>query len=166
MRKRLKSVFILVLCFICIYSFQSFAFEKNDIEVSNIVLSQEEINEILALGNTYTPEERATGMIISATAAINDNYKLLQFVGTILCKPEVVKCGFENIVVQRRVSSSSSWTHYYTFDDSLEESNAHTAIKAVTTNTGYEYRVVCNLYAKKNIFSVERIDMVSNIMAW
>ncbi|MBO5397225.1 MAG: hypothetical protein J6A97_10135 [Clostridia bacterium] len=166
MKKKIKSVFIIVLCFISIFSFQTFALEKNDIEVSNIVLSQEKINEILALGNTYTPDERATGLIVSATAAINDDHKLLQFVGTILCMTNVVKCGFENIVVQRRTSSSSSWTHYYTFDDSYGDTNAHSVVKAVTTNTGYEYRVICNLYAKKNIFSVERIDMVSNIMAW
>ena len=166
MKKKIKAVFIIVLCFISIFSSQAFAFEKNDIEVSNIVLSQEEINEILALGNTYTPEERASGLILTATAAIDDDYKLLQFVGTMMCIGEVVKCGFENIVVQRRASSSSAWTHYYTFDDSYEESTSHTVIKAVTTNKGYEYRVVCNLYAKKNIFSVERIDMVSNIMAW
>ena len=166
MQNKIKSVFIVVLCFICIFSFQAFALEKNDIEVSDIVLSQEKINEILALGNTYTSDERATGLIISATAAINDNYKLLQFVGTINCMPDVVKCGFEDIIVQRRASSSSAWTHYYTFDDSYEESTFHTAIKAVTTNTGYEYRVTCTLYAKKNIFSVERIDMVSNIIAW
>lgn len=166
MENKIKSVFIIVLCFVCVFSFQAFAFEKNDIEVSNIVLSQEEINEILAFGNTYTPEERATGLIFRGAVAINDDYKLLQFVGTIGCSPEVVKCGFEDIVVQRRASSSSAWTHYYTFDDSYEESNTHTVVKAVTTVTGYEYRVVCNLYAKKNIFSVERIDMVSNIMAW
>lgn len=165
MQKRIKATFIMILCFISVFSFQAFALE-NDLEVSNIVLSQEEINEILALGNTYTSDERATGLIISATAAINDDYKLLQFVGTINCMYYVVKCGFEDIVVQRRASSSSSWTDYYTFDDSYEESNTHTVIKAVTTNTGYEYRVTCTLYAKKNIFSVERIDMVSNIMAW
>ena len=166
MKKKIKAVFIIVLCFISIFSSQAFAFEKNDIEVSDIVLSQEEINEILALGNTYTPDARATGLIATATAAINDNNKLLQFVGTMMCIGEVVKCGFEDIVVQRRVSSSSAWTNYYTFDDSYAESSAHSVVKAVTTNTGYEYRVTCTLYAKKNIFSVERIDMVSNIKAW
>lgn len=166
MQKRIKSVFIVVLCFVSIFPSQAFALEKNDIEVSNIVLSQEEINEILALGNTYTPDERATGLILTATAAINDNYKLLQFVGHISCVENVVKCGFENIVVQRRVSSSASWTDYYTFDDSYSDDSYHNVVKAVTTNTGYEYRVVCNLYAKKNFFSVQRIDMVSNIIAW
>lgn len=164
--KKIRAMFIIVLCFISIFSFRSFAFEKNDIEVSDIVLTQSEMDEILALGNSYTTDERASGLIVSATAAINNDHKLLQFVGTMMCTLDVVKCGFEDIVVQRRASSSSAWTHYYTFDDSYEESSSHTVIKAVTTNTGYEYRVVCNLYAKKNIFSVERIDMVSNIMAW
>ncbi len=166
MQNKIKSAFIIVLCFISVFSSQAFALEKNDIEVRDIVLSQEEINEILALGNTYTPEERASGLIFRATAAINDDYKLLQFVGTIGCSSEVVKCGFEDIIVQRRASSSAAWTDYYTFDDSYEESNTHTVIKAVTTVTGYEYRVLCTLYAKKNIFSVQRIDMESNIMAW
>ena len=164
--KKIKSVLIIILCFISIFSFQAFAFEKNDIEVSDIVLTQSEMNEILTLGNTYISDERASGLIFSATAAINNDYKLLQFVGTMICTPEVVKCGFEDIVVQRRSSSSAAWTHYYTFDDSYGDTNAHTVIKAVTTNTGYEYRVTCTLYAKKNIFSVERRDMVSNIKAW
>lgn len=166
MKRRIKSVLIIILCFISVFSSQAFALEKNDIEVCDVVLSQKEINEILALGNTYTADERASGLIISATAAINDDYKLLQFVGTINCISDVVKCGFEDIVVQRRASSSSAWTDYYTFDDSYSDFHIHTAIKAVTTVTGYEYRVTCTLYAKKNIFSVQRIDMVSNIMAW
>lgn len=166
MKKKIKAVFIVVFCFVSVFSSQAFALEKNEIEVNNIVLSQDEINEILALGNTYAPEERATGLILRATAAIDNDHKLLQFVGTIGCRPEVVKCGYEDIIVQRRASSSSSWSHYYTFDDSLEESNTHTAVKAVTTVTGYEYRVTCTLYAKKNIFSVERIDMETNIIAW
>lgn len=166
MKKKIKAVFIIVLCFISVFSSQAFALEKNDIEVNDIVLSQEEINEILALGNTYAPEERATGLILVASVAINDNYKLLQFVGSITCAAEVVKCGFEDIIVQRRVSASSAWSDYYTFDDSFEELNVHTAVKAVTTVKGYEYRVICTLYAKKNIFSVQRIDMETNIIAW
>lgn len=166
MKKIVKPTFILALCLLCLFNIEAFALENNDIEVENIVLSQEEINEILAKGNTYTAKNRATELIQSAIVSINNNYKLLQFVGRINCSTSVVKCGFEDIIVQRRASSSDSWSNYYQFDDDIVDDYIHESIKAVTTNTGYEYRVICTLYAKKSLFSVQRIDATSNIMAW
>ena len=44
MKKIIKSTFILTLCILSLFNVEAFALENNDIEVENIVLSQEEIN--------------------------------------------------------------------------------------------------------------------------
>ncbi len=166
MRKAIRSVLVFVLCLISLFNFHAFALEKNDVEVKDIVLSQEEFNAILAKGYIYTRPERAKGLIDLAGIGINNDYKLLQLVAAVTCDMSVVKCGFEDIIVQRRASSSSSWTTYHTFDDEYSDFYTHSIIKAVTTQTGYEYRAICTCYAKKNIFSVERLYVESNIIAW
>ncbi|MBR3596085.1 MAG: hypothetical protein IKL47_03805 [Clostridia bacterium] len=166
MKRIIKSTLVLTLCLISLFNVHAFALEKNDIEVQDIFLSQDEINEILAKGNTYTAPERATGLILDGAFGINNDYKLLQFVAFMDCGTEVVRCGFEDIIVQRRASSSDSWSFYYQFDDDIVDSCTHLTIKAVTTVKGYEYRVICTLYAKKNFFSVQRIFVETNIIAW
>lgn len=166
MKKIIRSIFILTLCLLSLFNVEAFALENNDIEVENIVLSQEEINEILAKGNTYTAKNRAADLIMAATVAINNDFKLLQFVGSMNCSPVVVKCGFEDIIVQRRATSSEPWSFYYQFDDDIADGIVKTTIKAVTTNTGYGYRVICTAYAKKSLFSVQRVSLTTNIIAW
>ncbi len=166
MKRIIKSTLVLTLCLISLFNVHAFALEKNDIEVQDIFLSQDEINEILAKGNTYTAPERATGLILDGAFSINNDYKLLQFVALMDCGTEVVRCGFEDIIVQRRASSSDSWSFYYQFDDDIVDYCSHSTIKAVTTVKGYEYRVICTLYAKKNFFSVQRINVETNIIAW
>ena len=166
MKRAIKSAFILALCLATLFSVNAQAYETEKITEQSIFLTQSEINEILAQGNHYTAPDRATGLILVGSAAINDDYSLLQYVATIDCDIDVVKCGFEDIIVQQRKNSSYSWTKYYQFDDDMRDYSAHTCVKAVTVAPGYEYRVKATLYAKKNIFSVQRETIYSNIKAW
>lgn len=166
MKQIIKLVFIFTLCFTTLFSVNAQAYDTEKITEQSIFLTQNEINEILAQGNHYTATDRATGLLLDGSAAINDDYSLLQFVGTVNCIMEVVRCGFEDITVQQRRNSSYSWSSYYQFDDDYFDLYSHTTVKAVTVAPGYEYRVKVTLYAKKNIFSVQRVDIYSNIKAW
>ncbi len=166
MRRVIKLVFILTLCLTTLFSVNAQAYETEKITEHNIILTQNEINEILAQGNRYTAPDRVTGLILDGSAAINNDYSLLQYVATIDCVTAVVRCGFEDIIVQQRKNSSYSWTDYYQFDDDICDYSSNTTVKAVTVAPGYEYRVKAVLYAKKNFFSVQREDIYSNIKAW
>ncbi len=166
MKKILELVFVFFMCFTLLFSVEAQAYETSDRQEQALILSQSEIDEILAKGNSYTANERASGLIYMVRVAINDDYVMLQFVGDISCASTVVKCGFEDIIVQRRASSSSSWQKYHQFDDDISEATNHLTIKAVTTNPGYEYRVKCTAYAKKNILSVQKEVLYTNIIAW
>ncbi len=169
MKKTVKIIFAMILCTLSMFNFHAFALEEAPVEITDIKISQEEINEMKNKGFVYDAAEngeRATGLIILCTISINDDFSLLQAVGSIECVSSVVKCGFKDIIVQKRASSSSSWVKHYQFDDELTESNEHSLVKAVTTDLGYQYRVVCTFYAKKNFFSVETITGYSNIMSW
>lgn len=165
MKKTIKSLFVIVLCFIITFPIYAFAQTDDDL-VIDIVLTEEEFSSILSNGNMYSSTNRATGLIDNGGVGIDNDYKMLRMAAIINCDMDVVKCGFEDIIVQRRASSSSDWTTYHQFDDDLADLFSHACIKAVTVVTGYEYRVICTLYAKKNIFSVQRIDTESNILAF
>ena len=77
---------------------------------------------------------------------------------------EVVKSGFKEVVVQRRASSSASWTDYITYEDIYWDEIACNLAKTLTVPTGYQYRVTCVHYAKKNFLSVQKLDNESNII--
>lgn len=166
MKNAIRLISVILLCIT--FTIPTYALYTNESETTdlNIIISTDEFNQILSNGNMYFATERATGLIDSGGVGIDNDFKMLRMAGIINCDVDVVKCGFEDIIVQRRASASSSWTTYHTFDDYYIDSPSNSIIRAVTVVTGYEYRVILTLYAKKNIFSVQRIDIESNILAF
>ena len=145
----------------------AFAVSEQAPEWQDLILTEKEFNEILANNTIHTIDEatRANDLINAWAIAISKSgTNTLNIAGMTTGTTEVVKSGFKEVVVQRRASSSSSWTDYITYKDLYIDEIAYNLGKKITVTTGYQYRVTCIHYAKKNFFSVQKIDNVSNIV--
>lgn len=173
MKKSINKILALLLVFTFIFqvSFVALA-DENEPDWEDITLTQEEFDEILALnpqrqttsmsGQTDT---KATGLIASYSIAISGNGSTLIIAGSTNCNPDVVKCGFKVVTIQRRTSSTASWTTYKTYEDLYYNTSVYTLAKTLTVPTGYQYRVTCTHYAKKNLLSTQKINNTSNTLA-
>ncbi|MBR6618822.1 MAG: hypothetical protein IKK85_00590 [Clostridia bacterium] len=166
MKKFLLSVISIVMV---VFTLVPTAFAANEQlpEWQDLILTEEEFNEILSNNVVYTADEntRASDLISAWSIAISKSgTNTLNIAGLTTGTTEVVKSGFKEVVVQRRTSSSASWTDYYTYEDLYISEVAYVLAKSLTVPTGYQYRVTCIHYAKKNIFSVQKIDNVSNVI--
>lgn len=147
----------------------AFAVNEQIPEWQDIVLDEEEFNEILSNNVIYTTDSntRASDLIAAWAIAISKaDSTTLYIAGKTTGTAEVIKAGFKEVVIQRRASSSSSWYDYITYEDLYWDEFAYVLSKSVTVPTGYQYRVTCVHYAKKNIFSVQTIDNVSNTLTF
>lgn len=168
MKKILRSLLIICLAFMMLVP-TTLAADANAPELQDASLTDEEIEEILALNpNNLTTKEnaRASDLIAKYSIAISQSGSTLYIVGKTIGTTEVVKCGFKEVVVQRRANSSSSWSDYATYEDLYWDATMYNMAKTLTVPSGYQYRVTCVHYAKKNIFSVQKIDNVSNILTF
>ncbi|MBQ3604026.1 MAG: hypothetical protein IJA02_09310 [Clostridia bacterium] len=166
MKKFLLSVISIIMVVFTLVP-TAFAANEQPPEWQDLILTEEEFNAILSNNTIHTVDEetRATGLIAAYAIAISKSgTNTLNIAGKTTGTTEVVKSGFKEIVVQRRTSSSASWTDYYTYEDVYINEPAYTIGKSLTVPTGYQYRVTCIHYAKKNIFSVQKIDNVSNVI--
>lgn len=166
MKKILLSVISLVMVIVTLVP-TALAQNEQTPEWQDLILTQEEFNAILANNTIYTADEntRATGLIsLYAIAISKTGTNTLNIAGKTTGTASVVKSGFKEVVVQRRASSSASWTDYVTYEDLYWDEVAYVLTKTLTVPTGYQYRVTCIHYAKKNIFSVQKIENVSNVI--
>lgn len=105
---------------------------------------------------------RISGLIATYYIGISASGTNLSIVAKIVCKSEVVKCGFKEIVVQRRKSSSDSWANYFSYKDIYVDGSSYNYAKTVPVSKGYQYRATCKHYAKKSLLSTQTIDSTSN----
>lgn len=131
-------------------------------EWQDIVLSDEEFEEILSNNPNNKIMPLASGLIDSYSIAISRNGNNLIIVGKTQGSTDVTKCGFTKVTVQRRSSSSASWSNYQTYNDLYKDARTYTLSKSLSVPSGYQYRVICTHYAKVNIFSTEKKDNTSN----
>lgn len=127
---------------------------------------------ICAMANDmYAPETveaqnedmaKISGLISTYYIGISASGTQLTFGAKIACKPEVVKCGFKVIMIQRRKSSTDSWADYFSYKELYADGSSYTYVKTVPVTSGYQYRATCKHYAKKNLFSTQTINDTSN----
>ncbi len=168
MKKILRSFLTVCLAFIMLVP-TTFAADANATEWKDVALTDEEIASILALNPnnpTSNANTRASDLISFWSIGISKDGNTLYVVGKTTGTAEVVKSGFKEVVIQRRATSSSSWSDYITYEDLYIDQFAYNLAKSLTVPSGYQYRVTCVHYAKKNIFSVQKIDNVSNIITY
>lgn len=161
--KKIFSVILLVCTLICGVSPVT-TFASNDTLIDDEIT----IEEFEALEHVYAvyPENRATGLIVDRYFGIAKEGSTLVITGMTACTSEVVKCGFKDIVIERRLNSSSSWSEYSTLGDLLTESTSCNLSKRITVPIGYQYRVTATHYAKKSLFSVQKIDVETGYLTF
>ncbi|MBR2883623.1 MAG: hypothetical protein IKB93_02415 [Clostridia bacterium] len=168
MKKILLSVISILMVVVTLVP-TAFAANEQLPEWQDLLLTEEEFNAILANNTIHTADEntRATGLISAYAIAISKSgTNTLNIAGKTTGTVDVVKTGFKEVVVQRRANSSASWSDYVTYEDLYWDQVAYVLTKTLTVPTGYQYRVTCIHYAKKNIFSVQKIDNESNIITF
>lgn len=108
---------------------------------------------------------RISGLIATYYIGVSGSGSNLSIVAKMTCRTDVVKCGFKNITVQRRKSSTDSWANYFSYTEIYADRSANTYANTVSVPKGYQYRATCKFYAKKNIFSTQTLDATSNTIA-
>ncbi len=169
MKKLLKVLLVVVLCITSAQPMNSFAVSGEKIQWFNVEFSDARVQEILGLNSPNDVSERATGLINSYNIAIaknSTNSTYIDMVAKMVCDMDVVKCGFKKIVLQKRPSTSSSWTNALTLDDLYRDSFSHTVGKTFAVPSGYQYRVVCTFYAKKSLLVTQKIEHTSNYVSF
>lgn len=111
-----------------------------------------------------TVENRASGLILYTKLSLSVSGTNLKIVAETRAIADVVKCGFKDLVVQRRTVTSSTWSDYYDFGDVYVESNAASLNTNLAVPSGYQYRLSCKHYAKKSLFVTENISNTSNVV--
>lgn len=164
MKKVFKSVFLICLSIIMMMPISAFGAEEEIADWEDIILSQEEFDSIMSPYEKSNSYARTVGLIQVYGIALSKSGSNLIVAGKTFCLSEVVKCGFSEVKIQRRKNSSYSWSTYLTYSDMYSNSFSYTFSKKLTPATGYQYRVTCTHYAKKNILSTEKINNTSNIV--
>jgi len=162
-KKIIKFTLIFSLILINVFPIHAFATEKVPLW-EDAEFSEEELAELYSLGTEFVANERATGLIQHGRIAVSNSGTTLLILGEVYCTTEVKKCGFKEIVVQKRTTANGEWVNIFTYEDLYVDSDVYGVQKTLGVVAGYDYRVTCIYYAKKNIFSVQKIEAVSNIV--
>lgn len=159
--KKFLSVFLTILMAICCLT-PSYAFAAGNSE-SNSEFTQQEFE---SLEHTYAVsiQPYSSRLITSHRLGIAKNSNNLVISGFTQGNDEVIKCGFTKVVIQKRASSSASWSNYKTFNDLYSESTYYKLSKSVPVESGYQYRVTAIHYAKKSLFSTQKIDATTGYL--
>lgn len=163
MKKVLKSISFILLALVMLVPTTAFAAEEEVSEWKDITMSDEEIDEFLAPYMVDNSMSRASGLITYYGIAIQKSGTSLKIAGKTNCGPGVTKCGFTEVIIQRRARSTDSWSQYTKYTDLYSNSAGYVLTKTITVPSGYQYRISCTHYAKK-ILSTEKIPNISNIV--
>lgn len=105
------------------------------------------------------PMLRASGLINERKLDMaRSSSNIIIVYATTGCIPEVSKCGFTEIIVQRRISSNQAWSNYITLEDKYTNSCHFETTYNMGITPGYQYRVTGVHYAYRNLFSTQKID--------
>ena len=161
----MKKLVSLMLCAIILFSccvFQTSAVNDGDFVpgIINYSLISPVIDDF-----DETNETRATGLIMSYALGLSVTGTTLKIRAETYCISEVVKSGFKNLVVQRRVAGSTSWSEYYDYGDLYNDSYAALLSTSLVVPSGYQYRLSCKHYAKKSLLVTQSVSNTSNIVS-
>ena len=160
--KRLVSLLLSAIVLFTCYGFQTSAINEENfvpyvIDFSLTSPTFEKEREV--------SENRASGLILIYGLEISVVGTTLRILGETYCEGSVVKSGFKNLVVQRKKVSSSTWSDYYDYGDLYSNTYAASINTTLAVESGYEYRVTCKHYAKKNLFVTQSISNTSNVVS-
>ena len=107
-------------------------------------------------------DARVTGLIAAYGLSLEKTGTTLKIYGQTLCAPDVVKCGFKDLVIQRRASSDDSWKDYYDYGNVYADTSLANLNTTLSVAAGYQYRISCKHYAKKSLLLTQSISNTSN----
>ena len=161
--KKYISIFLTILMIVtCCAPATAFGAERTE---DSVYFTQEEFESLEHIyATSITPY--STGLITDKNLGIAKDGTTLKITGLTRGSSDVKKCGFTKVVVQRKKSSESSWSNYKTYKDLYIESNYYNLSKSLTVEKGYQYRVTATHYAKKSLFSTQKIDSTTGYLTF
>ncbi len=157
--KRTGSFFLTLILMFSFLAFDSGAASEAEAAPYVVDFSVTVIDDITDIDENST---RATGLISYYEISLSNSGTTLTINGVTRGTNEVVKAGFKNLTVQRRKTASDSWQDYYEYGNIYSDSNGASVSTKLAVVSGYQYRLTCKHYAKKNILSVQTISNTSN----
>lgn len=165
MKKVLKLTVISLLLIVFLIPYAAYA-ETNSTEWQDIELSDEEFEALLTNNPDNTISTYTTGLITRYAISATKSGSNLIVTGVTNGTMDVVKCGFTKVTIQQRKNSSSSWSNYQSYSSLYNDTRSYNLSKTLSVPKGYQYRVTCTHYAKKSLFSTEKIDNTSNTVTF
>lgn len=148
----LLAVFMLIMP-----SFCAFAEVDGEEDSGEIYISDEDFEKLEHVDapnngiSTY-----ASGLITTTSLSLAKDGDYLYIMGSTKCTDAVKKCGFTYIKLQQY--KNGSWVDYRIYEDLYSDSYTYRVTRYLAAKKGYKYRLVAQHYAKKNIFSTEKIN--------
>lgn len=164
MKKSIIKIAAVILSVLFVFQMSFSAYAQDEPEWQDIELTEEEFNDITALNPENQIMPLATGLIIMATISLTFSGTNLIITGQTKCITDVKRCGFSYLKIKERANQSLPWTTYKTYSDLCTDSSSYTLAKTIAVKKGYQYQVECTHYARKSIFSTEKINNTSNLI--
>lgn len=158
--KRLISV---LLCAIILFS--CCVFQSGAVDEENFVPYVIDFSLTAPVNENESAESRISGLILSYGIKLSATGTTLKILAETDCVSNVVKCGFKNFVVQRKKVTSATWTDYYDYGDLCNDAFSAVLSTTLAVESGYQYRISCKHYAKKNLLLTQSISNTSNVVS-
>lgn len=154
-KKLLSAVLVAALLICALFCTPAFAAEASNNEVPAVLMLDDGVvcEEAEARASGLIQKKKFTLTKVATNTLMLDGYTI--------GSDEVVRTEIRDIVVQRRTSSSASWSEYFTIDDVVSESNECKYNVMFSCQLGYQYRVTAVHYAKKSWLSTQKISAVT-----
>lgn len=159
----MKRLISLLLCAIILFS--CCVFQSGAVDEDNFVPYVIEFSLTSPVYENETAESRVSGLILSYGLYLSVSGTTLEIQGQTNCVSNVVKCGFKNFVIQRKKVTSATWSDYYDYGDLCDETFSAVLSTTLAVTSGYQYRISCKHYAKKNLLMTQSISNTSNVVS-
>lgn len=165
MKKLFMIIISIILIYLCFSPVSVYAAKNTS---DDVVFTSEEIQLLsdAEKNQTVTVQPFASDLIVGKKLVIAKNGDKLLISGNTQCTSSVVKCGFTVVTVERRKNSNSSWTTYKKYSELYSDGNFYSLSKSLLVPSGYQYRVSGTHYAKKSIFSTQKISSTTGYIAF
>lgn len=162
MKKYLSIILSAVIAITCLIPLTAFAEDNTEYDAEFTQAEFESLEHVYAV----SIQPYSSGLITSHRLGIAKSGNNLVISGFTQGSDEVIKCGFTKVVIQRRASSSASWSKYKEFSGLCNDSKYYKLSKSVPVDKGYQYRVVATHYAKKSIISTQKLDAATGYLSF
>lgn len=162
MKKYLSIILSAIIAITCLIPFTAFAEDNTEYDAEFTQAEFESLEHVYAV----TIQPYSSNLISYHRLGVAKNGNNLVISGFTQGSDEVIKCGFTKVVIQRRTSSSASWSKYKTFNDLYSNSSYYKLSKSVPVDTGYQYRVTATHYAKKSVISIQKLDATTSYLSF